>query len=196
MKDWTGNRKSMFVTLGASNHTDKERESNDFYATDPIAIDKLVKVIQLPRKVWECACGEGHISKVLESHGYDVVSTDLVYRGYGRLNPCDFLLENVVDFSGDIITNPPYKYALEFVEHALNTVQQGRKVAMFLKLTFLEGKARKAFFLKNPPKVVYVSSSRLECGKNGKFESKNAVAYAWFVWEKGFCGDPIIKWVN
>ena len=43
MKDWTGNRKSMFVTLGASNHTDKERESNDFYATDPIAIDKLVK---------------------------------------------------------------------------------------------------------------------------------------------------------
>lgn len=107
-----------------------------------------------------------------------------------------FLLENVVDFSGDIITNPPYKYALEFVEHALNIVQQGRKVAMFLKLTFLEGKARKAFFLKNPPKVVYVNSSRLECGKNGKFESKNAVAYAWFVWEKGFCGDPIIKWVN
>lgn len=51
--------------------------------------------------VWECACGEGHISKVLESHGYDVVSTDLVYRGYGRLNPCDFLLENVVDFTPD-----------------------------------------------------------------------------------------------
>lgn len=59
MKDWTGNRKSMFVTLGASNHTDKERESNDFYATDPIAIDKLVTVIQLPRKIWECACGTG-----------------------------------------------------------------------------------------------------------------------------------------
>ena len=63
--------------------------------------------------VWECACGEGHISKVLESHGYDVVSTDLVYRGYGRLNPCDFLLENVVDFSGDIITNPPYGERIE-----------------------------------------------------------------------------------
>lgn len=59
MKDWTGNRKSMFVTLGASNHTDKERESNDFYATDPIAIDKLVKVIQLPRKVWEWLVGQG-----------------------------------------------------------------------------------------------------------------------------------------
>ena len=133
---------------------------------------------------------------MLEEHGFEVISTDLVYRGFGDPEPLDFLKDTLEDFEGDIITNPPYKYALEFVEHALNIVQSGRKVAMFLKLTFLEGKARKAFFLKNPPKVVYVSSSRLECGKNGKFESKNAVAYAWFVWEKGFSGDPIIKWIN
>lgn len=145
--------------------------------------------------VWECACGQGHISKVLESHGYEVISTDLVYRGYGDPKSVDFL-STVSDFKGDIITNPPYKFALEFVEHALNIVEQSRKVAMFLKLTFLEGKARKAFFMQNPPKTVYVSSSRLECGKNGKFESKNAVAYAWFVWEKGYHGDPVIKWVN
>ena len=83
MKDWTGNRKSTFVTLGASNHTDKERESNDFYATDPIAIDKLVKVIQLPRKIWECACGTGCLSDRLKDFGHEVVSTDLVNRGYG-----------------------------------------------------------------------------------------------------------------
>lgn len=83
MKDWTGNRKSTFVTLGASNHTDKERESNDFYATDPIAIDKLVKVIQLPHKIWECACGTGCLSERLKDFGHDVVSTDLVDRGYG-----------------------------------------------------------------------------------------------------------------
>lgn len=42
-KDWTGNRKSIYSTLGASNHTDKEREKNDFYATDPIAIDALLR---------------------------------------------------------------------------------------------------------------------------------------------------------
>ena len=86
MKDWTGNRKSTFVTLGASNHTDKERESNDFYATDPIAIDKLVKVIQLPRKIWECACGTGCLSDRLKDFGHDVVSTDLVDRGYGGVS--------------------------------------------------------------------------------------------------------------
>ena len=99
---------------------------------------------------------------------------------------------------GFIITNPPYKYALEFVQKALDSVQPGKKVAMFLKLQFLEGKSRKQFFLHNPPKVVYVSSSRLICAMNGEFEKypSSAVAYAWFVWEKGFKGDPIIKWIN
>lgn len=103
--------------------------------------------------------------------------------------------------SPDIITNPPYKYAKEFVEHALEISKDGTKIAMFLKLTFLEGKARKKMFEANPPKVVYVSSSRLQCAKNGDFEKYGkgvgtAVAYGWYVWEKGFKGDPIIKWVN
>lgn len=122
----------------------------------------------------------------------------MIYRGYGDTEPMDFLQETLDDFEGDIITNPPYKFALEFVQRALDSVQPGRKVAMFLKLQFLEGKARKQFFLNNPPKVVYVSSSRLLCAMNGDFEKiqSSAVAYAWFVWEKGFSGNPIIKWIN
>ena len=148
--------------------------------------------------IWECACGEGHLSKVLEEHGFEVISTDLIYRGFGDPEPLDFLKDTLENFEGDIITNPPYKYALEFVEQALNSVQQGRKVAMFLKLTFLEGQKRKEFFLHNPPKTIYVSSSRLMCAMNGNFASISfsAAAYAWFVWEKGFNGDPIIKWIN
>ena len=72
------------------------------------------------------------------------------------------------------------------------------KVAMFLKLTFLEGKRRKSFFKVNPPKTIYVSSSRLICAKNGDFEhmTGSAIAYAWYVWEKGYSGDPVIKWIN
>lgn len=152
---------------------------------------------QFSPTVWECACGEGHLSKALEKHGYNVISTDLVYRGFGDNEPLDFLKETIEDFDGDIITNPPYKYALEFVQTALNTVQQGRKVAMFLKIQFLEGKKRKEFFKKYPPKVVYVSSSRLKCAMNGDFEKySSAICYAWFVWEKGFEGNTIIKWIN
>ena len=69
MKDWTGNSKSTFANLGASNHSDKEREFNDYYATDPqslrIFLNEYLKENTLSHKVWECACGEGHLSKVL-----------------------------------------------------------------------------------------------------------------------------------
>ena len=120
-----------------------------------------------------------------------------IYRGYGEAETVDFLKAEG-GFDGDIITNLPYKYALEFVENALRMVEPGRKVAMFLKLTFLEGKGRKQFFRDNPPKTVYVSSSRLKCARNGDFgaTASSAVAYAWFVWEKGYAGNPAIKWIN
>lgn len=198
MKDWTGNSKSIYTTMGASNHSNKERQNEDYYATEPKATQLLLEVEQFSPVIWECACGGGDLAQVLENNGYEVIATDLIYRGYGDKESLNFLEETLDEFEGDIITNPPYKYALEFVQKALDSVQVGRKVAMFLKLQFLEGKARKQFFLENPPKVVYVSSSRLNCAMNGDFDKyeSSAIAYAWFVWEKGFKGDPIIKWIN
>lgn len=195
-KDWTGNSKTTFATLGASSHAEGDRAEHDYYATDPIAIDVLLSVEKFNEKIWEPSCGGGHLSRGLKEAGYRVTSTDLVERGYGE-GGIDFLAQTI-NWQGDIITNPPYKYAVEFIEKALKLVPTGHKVAMFLKLQFLEGKARKAFFAKHPPKVIYVSSSRIKCAKNGDFDSvgSSAVAYAWYVWEKGFSGDPIIKWVN
>lgn len=197
-KDWKGNHKTVYTTLGASNHTDKERQQHDYYATEPKAMELLLAEEDFAPVVWECACGEGHLSKVLENKGFEVISTDLIYRGFGDPEPLDFLKDTLEDFDGDIITNPPYKYALEFIQRALESVHTGRKVAMFLKLTFLEGKKRREFFKDNPPKRIYVSSSRLNCAMNGDFEisGNNAICYAWFIWEKGFKGDPIIKWIN
>lgn len=83
MKDWTGNRKSTFVTLGASNHSDHDREKDDFYSTDPHALEIFLKEFNLHKKIWEPACGMGHLSEVLLKNGYEVLSTDLVNRGYG-----------------------------------------------------------------------------------------------------------------
>lgn len=149
MKDWTGNSRSAHATLGARNYAQNERETNDYYATEPRALELLLQEETFSHNVWECACGEGHLSKVLKAHGHKVLSTDLIERGYG-LSGIDFLQWNT-PFDGDIITNPPYKYALEFVEKALDLVTDGHKVAMFLKLQFLEGKARRKFFEKAPP---------------------------------------------
>lgn len=198
MKDWNGNQNSIYKTLGASNHTEKERQLDDYYATEPKAAELLLEQEEFHHTIWECACGEGHLAKVFEAHGHEVISTDLVYRGYGDPEPLDFLNETIDDFEGDVITNPPYKFALEFVQRALDSIKPGRKVVMFLKLQFLEGKSRKNFFQITPPRRVYVSSSRLKCAKNGEFESisSSAVAYAWFVWEKGYIGETVVKWIN
>lgn len=90
-KDWTGNGKSIFTTLGASNHTEKEREINDYYATDPIAVDALLQGgAELNHKIWECSAGQGHLSERLIELGYEVRSTDLIDRGYGE-GGIDFL---------------------------------------------------------------------------------------------------------
>lgn len=99
------------------------------------------------------------------------------------------------------MTNPPYKYAKEFIEHAMDIIQEGCCVFMFLKVQFLEGKARKELFKKHPPKCVYVSSSRILCAKNAKFDEMrvgggSAVAYAWYEFEKGYKGETLLKWIN
>lgn len=198
-KDWTGDARSIYTTLGASNHAIAERQQHDYYATEPKAVELLLAEETFASTIWECACGEGHLSKAIEKAGYSVISTDLIYRGFGYPMSVDFLsTKSEGCFSGDIITNPPYKYALEFVEQALRVVKPHNKVAMFLKLTFLEGQRRKSFFKTNPPKTIYVSSSRLICAKNGEFEKygSSAVAYAWYVWEKGYSGHTVIKWIN
>lgn len=184
------------MTLGASSHSIEEREKHDYYATEPYAVELLLKEESFSNCIWECASGEGHMNEVLTRYGYTVFSSDIVDRGHQ---------DEIIDFlnydgqwEGDIITNPPYKYGQQFVEKALSVVEDGAKVAMFTKLLFLESKSRKQMFQDNPPKVIYVSSSRLNCAKNGEFEKypSSAVAYTWIVWEKGFDGDTVVKWIN
>ena len=192
MADWVGN-----ASFRNCNVRSQNAEPNDYYATEPRATELLLELEEFNHHIWEPACGEGHISKVLEAHGYDVFSSDLIHRGYGTPY-FDFLdwkhMDGDDDF--DIITNPPYKYAREFVEKALEVVGEGHKVAMFLKLTFLEGKARRNLFRENPPLRVYVASARLQCGKNGVFEGSSMAAYAWFIWQKGHQGPCELRWFN
>lgn len=202
-KDWTGNGNSIYKTLGASNHCDEEREINDYYATPPLATKCLIEIFgdNLDKNITilEPACGEGHISKEFEKLGYNVISHDLVDRGYG-ISGRDFLTSTFKDGNMNIITNPPYKFAAEFVEKSMDIINDGNYVIMLLKLTFLEGMKRFEMFKKYPPKILYVFSDRINCAKNGEFEkygeNGGAACYCWYIWQKGFNGDPIIKWVN
>lgn len=193
MKDWIGNSVSWNKTGGYSAHSVEDREINDYYATDPKAVEELLKVETFSKQIWECACGEGHLSKKLKELGKEVVSSDLINRGFGE--QADFLKLETKIIGHDIITNPPFKYAEEFIRKAIELTDG--KVAMLLRIQFLEGQKRKKLFAEYPPKVVYVFSKRIDCAKNGDFvnNSGGAVAYAWYVWEKGYTGETTLKWI-
>ena len=179
--------RNVFAPLGAANIAIDEREVNDFYATDPKAVRLLLQEETFDHNILEPMCGAGHISEALKEAGYEVSSSDMIDRGYGDVKN----VFNIAIWEGDIISNPPYKGALEYIKHCMNIIPIGHKIAMFLKLLFLEGKERGRWFKDNPPKTIYVARS-------GDFTKtySSAVAYAWFVWEKGFRGEPVIKWIN
>lgn len=197
-KDWKGNSKSVFVTNGASNHSDGERAELDYYATSPEAVEALLTHESFSHDIWEPACGELHISRTLEAHGHNVRSSDIVARCHG-VETKDFLMFNTDTFDGDIITNPPYAYAEDFVLQALQCVTEGHKVAMLVRLLFLEGQSRrKRIFDVCPPHTVYVFSKRANCAKNGDFgicKNGSAQAYSWMLWTKGNKSETTIKWI-
>ena len=190
----------VYKILGASNHSDSIRSKNDFYATPPLAVEQLLEVETFDKNVWEPATGMNHITDVLEEHGYNVRRSDIVDMvGDPKLEIID-MLNSDEKFDGDIVTNPPYGKSLEFLKKCIDAVPEGNKVAMFLKIQFLETKKRADYFQENPPKVIYVAARRFGCSPTGEFNEDgncgSAVCYAWFVWEKGFKGNPIIKWIN
>ena len=205
-KDWTGN-----TNIYACNHRKSEDEvaDHDLYCTHPESIQLFLNKCKqrnfiLPHKIWEPCCGLGSISDELVSAGYDVLSTDLIDRGYGEGN-IDFLSlchENQtirpewLPYLKCIFTNPPYKYATECVEKALELLDEDGLCIMFLKTTFLESKSRIDLFSKRKLKYVKKKKKRQGCGKNTRtFENSGAAAYAMFIWDNSYNGLPELDWI-
>ncbi len=197
-QDWTGNRTSLFTPLGASNHTNQERETNDYYATDPQALEILMQHKQLPQVIYECACGAGHLSKVLEQNGHQVLSTDLINRGYG-VSGVDFLaVKTIPEDCTCILTNPPYKYTADFIAHALELLPEEGEAIFLLNVNALAGQNRfRRFYSHGILSDVYLFTKRIKCAKNGLFAAtqSSAVNYAWFVFRKGYKGSTFLHWI-
>lgn len=135
---------------------------------------------------------------MLKAHGHQVQTMDVVDRGYPGTDVKDFFTATKDDLkcSPDIISNPPYALASEFIQHCLDISMDTVKVAMLLKIQFLETQKRYNLFRNHPPKKIYVFVNRVNCGKNGVFSGESsAVCYAWFVWKKGYQGLPEIDWI-
>ncbi len=162
------------------------RAPYEFYPTPPEATRALLSVESFDGPIWEPACGEGHISKVLAAAGHDVVSTDLVNHGFGEAGR-DFLAERT-SLARHIVTNPPYGRGLAdaFVRHALKLASStGGKVVMLLNITSLCHPRRHDFFVAHPPARIYALDECI-CWPNGNpREATTTIAqqrYCWVVW--------------
>jgi len=167
---------------------------DDFHETPEIAIRGLLSVEAFTGPIWEPACGHGAISRMLEDAGHEVISTDLVERGYGT-GRVDFLME-FAPRSPNIVTNPPFKLAAEFARRAV-ALTTG-KVALLCRLGWLEGRERGQMFAENPLARVWVFSGRLPMMHRNGYDgpkSTSAIAFAWFVWDKAHAGRPTLGWL-
>jgi len=172
-----------------------DREKNDFYPTPESTTKALLERESFEGQVWECACGDGSMSEVIKKYN-KVWSSDIINRGYGD-KTIDFLETSAGFLDDNIITNPPYKLAKEFVIHAKKLAR--KKVAMLLKLVFLEGKGRYELFQDKefPLKKVYVFCGRQKIYANGVIgKNSGLIAYAWFIWDKEYKGEPTIEWIK
>ena len=172
------------------------RDPLDFYPTPAYATEALLSREKFEGRMWEPACGDGAISKVLINHGYEPQSSDLVDRGYGQ--QIDFLKWNEYHVE-NIITNPPFNLSLEFINHSKKCAS--KKIAMFLKTTFLESDKRYSMFIDKefPLKTMYQFCKRVNLYKGSDTRTKVAsgmIAFAWFVWDKDYVGKPTIEWIK
>jgi len=178
---------------------DGQREINDFYPTNSKVTQALLDRETFTGKTWEPACGEGDMSKVLIENGLDVISSDLIDRGYGQ-GGVDFLNDNEIKKYGkvdNIITNPPFSLGKEFVLQAKKYAR--KKVCIINKTLFLDSVGRYEMWQDKdfPLKTMYQLVGRIPFRKNNVSEERTGglLSFAWFVYEKGYTGNPEIKWI-
>lgn len=195
----------------AGGNPKNERVENDFYATNPKAVEMLLKQYDIfGRKILEPCVGQGHIVKAVDNFyrrgGRTFTCLDIVDRGFPNTIQQDFLTWETDEKFEAIITNPPFSLAKEFVEKGMELLDEEGQMAMFLKIQFLEGEKRRELFKKYPPKYIYVFEKRMATWNNGQefdFDEKTGKAkkwattmcHAWFVWEKGSTSEPIVRFL-
>jgi hypothetical protein len=226
-KEWKGNSNSAHAAIAAKKPgSTNKREQDDFYATDPIALEMLLvncskelkkefynckdswlqKVTSDVQLIWEPAAGTGNLSNYLRERYYKVVASDLKIRGAKNVvEGIDFL--SIKDYKQEfkgatpriILTNPPYSLATEFIEHALEILPEGGLYIALMNITYLAGQKRyQRVYSKGSLREIYVFSKRIECWKNGerpKDKCGSIANYAWYVFQKGFKGQPTLYWL-
>lgn len=165
----------------------------DFFPTPAWATHALIDNEEFVGDIWESACGDGAMAEVLAKTGNEIISTDLIDRGYGE-GGVDFLTTD--RRANNVVTNPPYNAAEGFVRAGLRAADN--KFALLLRLAFLEGANRqRTIFTDAPPSRVWVFSERITFYPAGAVQKgTGTTAYAWFVWDKHTASPTELKWLS
>ena len=195
-------KEDIYRILGSSNHSESERVKDDFYATPKIAVDKLFLELEklkinLPEVIIEPSVGTGSIAIPFCEKGYFIMGFDITNRGFPNTNIVDWLTVSRPDIDNlAIVANFPYNKIQEHTEHSLSVLKDGEYLIELAKIQFLEGKARREMFNKNPPKYVLVFSERIKCLANGENTGgSSAICFCWYIFQKGFKGMPQVDWL-
>lgn len=193
------------VLSGGKSDT-RNRAGNDFYATPIPATISLLAREEFTGRILEPACGQGHIIKAIKqwNPAADVCGIDIVRRAdifdLGSMGEGDFLSFGFREGEYEnVITNPPFSLAQQFIEKALYVASE--KIAIFCKIQLLEGQSRRKMFENTNLKTVYVFSKRVSPLNDGRETDErgrpwaSTMCFAWFVWDKRYSGDPVIKWI-
>lgn len=191
----------------AGSNSSLGRVDNDYYATDPKAVKKLFNNLAINKEInsfLEPCVGGGNIADEVISIRKPSTTKfiDIVDRGYPNTEVADYLTYSSDEKFDLIMTNPPYSLGQEFVNKSMSMLSKGGYLIMFLKIQFLEGMKRKPMFNKYPPKYIYVFRKRMGTWRNGEeFDDdgkhrSTTMCHAWFVWQDGFSGEPIVRWID
>lgn len=183
----------------------RERAGQDWYREPEWAVHGLFDVHGFDGGIYDPACGAGTILRVARAYGYEAIGSDVVDRGAGlQFWKADFLVDDVLNMgrlgaalvrTKHVVTNPPFSLAEDFLRRALRLTAQHAKIAMLLRLSFLEGRRRRWIFDETPLAAVHPFAARVSMPPGGMdVQAKGgAVAFAWLVWSHDHQGPPILR---
>ena len=204
----------VFKLLGA--HSTTERAKDDFYQSSTEIAKALFECVKAGIKrnelyveglegtvIIDSSVGTGTLLEPFKYKCWSLIGYDIADRGYKFVSVQDWLtvkeIPNPRNKPKVIVQNPPFKLALEFVQHSLELLNNGELLFSLHRIQFLEGLERFENLYKNKykrPKYVFVFTKRVSCiTPDIENKGKNAVCFAWFMWQKGYRGSTQIKWI-
>lgn len=162
------------------------RKPADFYPTPSDVTVALLDHLRLcaSNVVWEPACGDGSMARVLENYFDCVWASDLRDDcGFGE-GGVDFLTTEHSFHPDWIITNPPFNVAVDFIRRALSITPN---VAMLLKSQFWHARSRIELFESYPPAEILPLTWRPAFLEKERGRSP-LMDVMWVIWRDGYRG--------